>query len=110
MPPSSHWGATVATPAALALLQKHGFSPAQLLLRHLTGDWGDCYPEDAKLNEMALQDGSRLFSVYRLVDENALVEVPRSKRSDLPTAWCITNAANSAGVRDVTTILLPEDY
>ncbi len=103
-------GNILATPAAIELLEKHGVSAALLLSRHIVGDWGDCYSDDAKLNETALIDGSRLFSVYRLVCEEALTQVPRSKRSNLPTVWVITNAANANGVRDVTTLLLPEDY
>ena len=103
-------GSIVATPAALALLQKTGFSAAALIARHVHGDWGDCCGEDAQLNECALTDGSRLFSVYRLLDTQSLKEVPRSKRADLPTVWIITNSSNDAGVRDATTILLPEDY
>ena len=103
-------GQIVATPAALALLEKTGYSAAALIARHIHGDWGDCCGEDAQLNEDALTNRSRTFSVYRLVDAKLLKEIPRSKRSNLPTVWVITNAANEAGVRDVTTLLLPEDY
>ena len=103
-------GTILATPAAVELLQKHGVSAAQLISRHIVGDWGDCCIDDAKLNETALLDGSRLFSVYRLVCEEAITQVPLSKRSNLPTVWVITNVANANGVRDVTTLLLPEDY
>lgn len=103
-------GAIVATPPALTLLQKAGFSAAQLIARHVHGDWGDCCGEDAQLNERALTDGSRVFSVYRLVDAQLLKEFPRSKRSNLPTVWVITNATNDAGVRDVTTVLTPGCY
>lgn len=103
-------GQVVATPGALDLLQKHGFSAAQLLARHVTGDWGDCYPDDAALNEQALKDGSRIFSVYRLVNAEMLAKIPRNKRDRCPTIWVITDAANDAGVRAVTTLLRPEDY
>jgi hypothetical protein len=103
-------GQVVATPSALDLLQKHGFSAAQLLARHVTGDWGDCYPDDAALNEQALKDGSRIFSVYRLVNADVLAKIPRNKRDRCPTIWVITDAANDAGVRAVTTLLRPEDY
>lgn len=103
-------GQVVATPSAVDLLQKHGFSVAQLLARHVTGDWGDCYPDDAALNEQALKDGSRIFSVYRLVNAAVLAKIPRDKRDRCPTAWVITDAANDAGVRAVTTLLRPEDY
>lgn len=103
-------GQVVATPGALDLLQKHGFSAAQLLARHMTGDWGDCVADDAALNEQALKDGSRIFSVYRLVNADVLANIPRNKRDRCPTTWVITDAANDAGVRAVTTLLRPEDY
>lgn len=103
-------GQVVATPGALDLLQKHGFSAAQLLARHLTGDYGDCCEDDAALNEQALKDGSRIFSVYRLVNADVLAKIPRDKRDHCPTIWVITDAANDAGVRHVTTLLRPEDY
>lgn len=103
-------GAIVATPPALVLLQRTGYSAAALTARHVHGDWGDCHGEDAQLNEHALIDCSRIFSVYRLVDAQFLKDIPRSKHSNLPTIWIITNATNEAGVRDVTTVLTPRCY
>jgi hypothetical protein len=103
-------GQVVATPGALTLMETHKVTPATLLLRHVHGDWGDVCGDDGQLNELALNDGSRIFSVYRIVDEKTLSETPRAQRHTLPTLWVITNAANEFGVRDVTTLLLPEDY
>ena len=98
-------GQIVATPGALSLLQTMGFSAAALISRHVHGDWGDCCADDAATNEFAVTRRMRLMSVYRLVDPVKLVDPPRSKRSDLPTVWIITEAD-----RSVTTLLLPEDY
>lgn len=98
-------GQIVATPGALSLLQTMGFSAAALIGRHVHGDWGDSCPEDAATNEFAVTRRMRLMSVYRLVDPVKLAATPRSKRSDLPTVWIITEAD-----RSVTTLLLPEDY
>ena len=103
-------GQCVATPGALALLEKTGFSAAFLIYRHLHGSWGDICKEDAELNEMALKDGSRIMSVYRLVSPEKLKTTPRSKRSELSSAWVITDAADDDGIRRCTTILRPEDY
>jgi hypothetical protein len=103
-------GQIVATPGALRLLEKYHSNPLLLLSRHVQCDWGDLLEDDAKLNELALNDGSRIFSVYRLIPNHMLTDIPRAKRHLLPTIWIITNAANAAGVRDVTTLLLPEDY
>lgn len=88
------------TPGAQALLQRYQVSPFQLIARHVAGDWGDVCPEDAQTNEEALQEGSRIFSVY-------VLPPPLSEGETLAAAkvWIITEAD-----RSVTTILLPEDY
>lgn len=103
-------GQCVATPGALALLEKTGFSAAFLINRHLHGDWGDVCKEDVELNELALKDGSRIMSVYRLVTPEKLKATSRSKRSELPSLWLITDAADDDGIRRCTTALLPGDY
>ncbi|HJN08637.1 MAG TPA: type I restriction endonuclease subunit M [Pirellulaceae bacterium] len=61
------------------------------LARHAAGDWGDVDEHDRSANEMALKDGSRLFSVYHAKDGTKF--------------WIITEANRSS-----TTVLLPEDY
>lgn len=103
-------GQCVATPGALALLEKTGFSAAFLINRHLHGEWGDVCKEDAELNELALKDGSRIMSVYRLVPPEKRKATSRSKRSELPSLWLITDAADDDGIRRCTTALLPGDY
>ena len=59
--------------------------------RHVVGNWGDVCDEDRATNESALQNGERLFSVY--------------KQEDLPTIWIITERD-----RSVTTVLFPQEY
>lgn len=59
--------------------------------RHAKCDWGDVCEEDWKLNDQALKDGSRLFSVY--------------KKEGLPDIWVITEWD-----RSVTTVLFPHEY
>jgi hypothetical protein len=59
--------------------------------RHLAGDWGDVSDDDRVANELALQEGDRLFSVY--------------KKEGLPILWIITEWDRSA-----TTVLFPEEY
>lgn len=81
-------GQTVITATASAVLTAEGIETA--LRRHASGDWGDICPEDAGLNEAALEHGSRLLSVYGDAGERF---------------WVITEAD-----RSVTTVLLPEDY
>jgi hypothetical protein len=48
-------GQCVATPGALALLEKTGFSAAFLINRHLHGDWGDVCKEDATESHAAFK-------------------------------------------------------
>lgn len=64
---------------------------AVALLRHLQGDWGLVCEEDRLENELSLEHGFRLLSVY---------ESSEGKRF-----WIITEAD-----RSVTTFLLPEEY
>ena len=58
-------GKLVATPGALAALQKAGQSPAEFLSLHVRGQWGDISDEDRRENEYSLQHGFRLLSSYR---------------------------------------------
>ena len=65
--------------------------PAEFLIRHKNGDWGELDPEDRRENERALRQGSRLLSAYATRTGEKL--------------WVITEADRSA-----TTLLLPEEY
>jgi hypothetical protein len=86
-------GQVVATPGALAVMERLGIDPAALISRHVTGDWGAIHPDDRGLNEQALADGSRILSVYG--DDSATDE----------RLWVITEADRAA-----TTILRPDEY
>lgn len=94
--PKFNLGQVVATPGAICALQESGELPAKFLHRHVEGDWGDICNDDKRLNDEALQDGSRIMSVYST-----------SKGTKI---WVITDATNNADRREVTTVLLPEDY
>jgi len=85
-------GQVVATPGALAALEKAGQGPKEFLHRHVHGDWGDLCEEDRRENQFSLERGFRLLSSYR------------TNAGDT-TVWIITEAD-----RSVTTILLPEEY
>ena len=94
--PRFRLGQTVATPAALKAIQQAGQSPAEFLDRHVRGDWGDLCDEDKQANEDALQDGSRILSAYHTSTGQKI--------------WIITEAADEDDRREVTTILLPDEY
>jgi hypothetical protein len=55
------------------------------------GDWGDVNEQDRQENELSLQKGFRLFSVYHSTQGVKF--------------WIITEANRSA-----TTVLLPQEY
>ena len=81
----------VATPGALAALEKAGQAPGEFLARHVNREWGDLSDDDRKENEYSLVHGFRLLSGYRT---NAGDKI-----------WIITESD-----RSVTTLLLPEEY
>ena len=89
--PRFRLGRLVATPGALAALQKAQSHPIALLVRHMCSDWGELDEEDRQQNEIALVAGLRLLSSYSL-ETGKIV-------------WVITEAD-----RSVTTLLLPEEY
>ena len=84
-------GQIVATPGALAALEKAGQQPHEFLLRHVHGEWGNVPDEDRRENQFSLERGFRLLSSYRTAANE--------------TVWVITEAD-----RSVTTLLLPEEY
>jgi hypothetical protein len=84
-------GQLVATPGALAALEKSGQSPMAFLSRHVMGDWGELSEDDRKENQFSLEMGFRLLSSYQT---NAGERM-----------WVITEADRSC-----TTILLPDEY
>ena len=92
-------GQILATPGALATLDRLGVEPLSLVLgRHVRGDWGDLCDEDREMNTHSLTNGMRIFSSYKLTafsDDGAATE----------TVWVITEADRAS-----TTILLPSEY
>jgi hypothetical protein len=84
-------GRLVATPGALDALCRAGQSPADFVVRHQFGDWGERSPNDSQANQRALDDDERLLSAYTTAAGERL--------------WIITEADRSA-----TTLLLPEEY
>jgi hypothetical protein len=84
-------GRIVATPGALAALQKAGQNAGMFLDRHQDGDCGDIDEEDKQENERSIINGSRIFSAYALTTGVRI--------------WVITEADRSC-----TTLLIPQEY
>lgn len=83
-------GQVVATPGALALLERYGLSASTFLARHVRGDWGDVPPEDAAANDQAITARHRVLSAYPVGDTRI---------------WII-----SEWDRSVTTVIMPLEY
>ena len=84
-------GQIVATPGALEALESSLQTPAEFLRRHAMGDWGDLSADDIAENEFSIKNGFRLLSSYVTATGQRL--------------WVITEAQ-----RDLTTLLLPDEY
>ena len=84
-------GQIVATPGALAALERAKQTPTCFLARHAIGDWGELEPTDMAENEYSVAHGFRLLSSYQTDAGERL--------------WIITEADRSA-----TTLLLPDEY
>ena len=84
-------GVISVTPGADDALRRNRQSLMEFLRRHGRGDWGELSPHDRHENEIALQKGYRIMSVYHLRDGTKI--------------WVITEAD-----RQNTTVLLPDEY
>ena len=82
-------GRVMTTPGALDVADDAEIF--SVLRRHADCDWGDVCQEDWKANEVALDEGTRLLSVYYTKSKEKL--------------WVITEWDRSQ-----TTVLLPSEY
>jgi hypothetical protein len=95
--PKFKLGQTVATPGALAALEKSNESALPFLLKHQSGNWGEVCKGDKELNDQAISNEGdecrqqRVLSCYRTAQNERI--------------WIITEWD-----RSVTTILLPDEY
>lgn len=86
-------GETVATPGALEVLKQAEKAPAEYLLRHVQGDWGEDLPEEGvQENEFSVEHGFRILSSYSIPETDERL-------------WIITEHD-----RSVTTLLKPDEY
>ena len=85
-------GHIVGTPGARGARREAQVDVADLLQRHVTGDWGQLDDEDRETTERALITQQRILSAYVLSSTHVKV-------------WAISEAD-----RSTTTRLLPEEY
>lgn len=90
-------GRTLATPGALAEMEKAGIVPFTLLARHSCGDWGDLDGEDKQANDDDLLHGGRIFSAYVVggVKFWVITEADRSSTTILFTGRILTTTARA---------------
>jgi len=82
------------------------------LSKHLMGLWGDTHPEDAELNNMAINDGGRILSVYKC-PQNLIgkkLGYYGTIINEDSKIWVVTDAADDNGNRLATTVLFPSEY
>lgn len=84
-------GQTVITIGAKQALLESSESPLKFLARHRVGDWGEICDADKRENDLSVRAGFRILSAYRT---NRNVKI-----------WILTEAT-----REITTLLLPEEY
>jgi hypothetical protein len=89
-------GQVVTTPGVLEAMAKTGQTPAEFLSRHQIGDWGVLDRPDQHANEVAVIDGSRIFSAYLLNNGTKI--------------YVITEAQGDDGKRTSTCVLLADEY
>ena len=82
-------GRVVITQTAASVLPAEEVNAA--IRRHERGDWGDLDNHDTRENELSLEQGARLLSVYHASNGIKFYVI---------TEWD----------RSITTVLLPEDY
>lgn len=85
-------GEVVLTDGAIETLKTLNVDPSLLLVRHVTGDYGDLCKDDLQANKRAVKNGDRVLSSYLLPPDNTKL-------------WIITEWD-----RSVTTLLLPDEY
>ena len=66
-------GQLVATPRALAALEKAGQNAMDFLSRHVTGDWGELREDDRKENALSVKRGfrSRFVVIHQVAANGA---------------------------------------
>jgi hypothetical protein len=79
--PLFHPGRLFVTPTALVALRANGVPVISVLLRHIAGDWGVVSDDDRQQNDLSVDAGLRLISLYRLPDSAIVLVATEWDRS-----------------------------
>jgi len=97
-------GQIVATPGALAALERAKQPPTCFLARHAVGDWGELEPTDVAENEYSVAHGLRLLISYHRRRGDAVdnhrdrgFESRRSGHFNLESRGALPTRGDSAG-------------
>lgn len=86
-------GNVITTPGAFEALAEHDVELSRLLKRHQTGDYGDVGHDEVNSNELAILNGSCVWSVYALGKRSQVWVITWSNRQStlvtLSTEWPI---------------------
>jgi hypothetical protein len=97
-------GKVVGTPGALDLLERTEVSPASLLRRHASGDWGEVSEVAAIENALSVREGFRILLSYSVGGEHVWIitkptEVPQLSSYRRSTEWPILALGSAILVR-----------
>lgn len=73
MPKPFEIGRLLATPGALAEIERNGDNLLPFLHQHITGVWGDLDDHDQRMNDVAVTNVSRILSAYKLTNGSRMV-------------------------------------
>ena len=79
--PLFHPGKLLIAPAALAALRENGVPVISVMLRHIAGDWGIVSDNDKQQNDVSIDAGLRLLSLYRLPDQTRVLVITEWNRA-----------------------------
>lgn len=88
-------GVVRATPEAMRLIKQRRARPEVLLVRHMTGDWGDASAVLKERNQFAITQAEQVVSKYRINKER---EVTTAEEINEEALYVVTSADRSATI------------
>jgi hypothetical protein len=66
-------GHVLATSAVIEHLTRNRLPYLRLVLRHMSGDWGEVESDDRELNQQSVLDGDSILSIYTIAGTEVCV-------------------------------------
>lgn len=80
--PLFHPGKLLVSPWALDTLRANDVPVISVMLHHIAGDWGVVSDDDKRQNDLSINAGLRLISIYRLPDQTRVLVITEWDRSN----------------------------